>query len=42
MKISLKFVGSYPTLEPLLELWFMYLAHGIFHFCPCLSVTLCK
>jgi hypothetical protein len=32
MKISLKFVGSYPTLEPWLELLFMYFDHGIFHF----------
>jgi hypothetical protein len=42
MKISLKFVVSYPTLEPLLEPLFMYFDHGIFYFCPCLSVALCK
>jgi hypothetical protein len=42
MKISLKFVGSYPTLEHLLEPRFMYLDHGIFHFFPWLSVTLCE
>jgi hypothetical protein len=33
MKISLKLVVSYTTLEPLLEPRFMYFDHGIFHFC---------
>jgi hypothetical protein len=42
MKISLKNMGSYPMLEPLLEPLFMYFDHGFFHFCPCLSVTLCE
>jgi hypothetical protein len=42
MKISPKFVGSYSTLEHLLEPLFMYFDLGNFHFCPCLSVTLCK
>jgi hypothetical protein len=40
MKICLKFVGSYPMVEPLLEPLFIYFDHEIFHFCPCLSVTL--
>jgi hypothetical protein len=30
MKISLKFVVSYQTLEPLLEPMFMYFDHGFF------------
>jgi hypothetical protein len=30
MKISLKFVGTYPKLEPLLEPHFMYFDHGTF------------
>jgi hypothetical protein len=42
MKFSLKFVVSYSRLEPLLELLFIYFDHEIFHFCPCLSVALCK
>jgi hypothetical protein len=32
MKFFLKFVVSYPTLQPLLETQFMYFDHGIFHF----------
>jgi hypothetical protein len=40
MKISLKFVGSYPTLEPLLEPLFMYFDHGIFSFLPLLKCDL--
>jgi hypothetical protein len=40
MKFSLKFVGSYPTLETLLEPWFMYFDHGIFHFLPLLKCNL--
>jgi hypothetical protein len=35
MKIYLKFVVTYPTLETLLEPQFMYFDHEIFHFCPC-------
>jgi hypothetical protein len=42
MKISLKFVVSIPTLEPLLEPLFIYFDHRLFHFCPCLSVALCE
>jgi hypothetical protein len=42
MKISPKFVVSYPTLEPLLEPLLMYFDHGNFYFYPCLCVTLCK
>jgi hypothetical protein len=37
MEISLRFVGSYPTLEPLLEPLFMYFGHGIFPFLPLLK-----
>jgi hypothetical protein len=40
MKISLKFVGSYPTLEPLLEPLFMYFVHGNFPFFPLLKCDL--
>jgi hypothetical protein len=36
MRISLKIVVSYPTLEHLLEPLLMYFDHEIFHFCPCL------
>jgi hypothetical protein len=36
MEILLKFVVSYPTLEPL----FMYFDHGIFHFLPLLKCGL--
>jgi hypothetical protein len=42
MKNSLNFMVRYATLEPLLEPLFMYFDHGILHFCPCLSVVLCK
>jgi hypothetical protein len=40
MNISLKVVGSYPTLEPLLEPLFMYFVHGIFPFLPLLKCDL--
>jgi hypothetical protein len=40
MKISLKFVVSYPTLEPLLEPLFKYFDHGIFPFLPLLKCGL--
>jgi hypothetical protein len=40
MKISLKFVVSYQTLEPLLEPLFMYFDHGIFPFLPLLMCGL--
>jgi hypothetical protein len=38
MRISLKFVRSYPMVEPLLEPLFMYFDHEIFHFCVMVSV----
>jgi hypothetical protein len=40
MKFSLKFVGSYKTLEPLLEPLFMQFDHGIFPFLPLLKCDL--
>jgi hypothetical protein len=40
MGVSLKFVVSYPTLEPLLEPLFMYFELGIFHFLPLLRCGL--
>jgi hypothetical protein len=40
MKISLKFVASYPMVELLLEPLFMYFDHGIFHFLPLLKCDL--
>jgi hypothetical protein len=40
MKISLKFVVSYPTLESSLEPLFMYFEHRIFHFLPLLKCGL--
>jgi hypothetical protein len=40
MKISTKFVVSYPTLEPLLDTLFMYFDHVIFPFLPLLKCGL--
>jgi hypothetical protein len=40
MKISLKFVVRYPSLEPLLEPLLMYFDHGFFPFLPLLECGL--